>query len=509
MQLGPLVMCFVAACTGADLSVPAGRLISGVVVDHATHLPVAGAQVFGPWGTVQTGVAGEFHVEVPAGTRELRVAKAGYEDVRRVGLREEPILIGMFPVAPDEQALMSRRGHVAEDPAKLKASARALDEAIELHDGDLPAGIGPRATLVSPPSIRVWRRGLDGSTDSCQGRVDVIPFEDYVKGSLPHEWLLSWDPKSLQMGAVAVRTYAWFWVNRGGRYDCADLDDTTRSQVYKDERYAKTDAAVDATAGTAIVKDGALVVAEYSAENGDPTAFGVDEPHCTGKAVNGHGRGTCQWGTQRWAVNEGKDYLWMSAHYYPGAQAVKTGWAATFVASQFPTQMTAGESVEVFLSYTNQGSEAWSLGEVRLGTTEPRERQSPFHVDADWLDPSHPTSVDTDVAPGAVGRFSFRIQAPEVTTPTDFVEHFALEGPEGWFGPEDNRVSLSIKVVPRTQPIEEEGEDVNLDDEVSGGCEIAPARPPRKADFARLGLFLLLGAAVARRGRRWTVVYKK
>ena len=45
------------------------------------------------------------------------------------------------------------------------------------------------------------------------------------------------------------------------------------------------------------MKNGAPVFAEYSAENGHPTATGVSEPLCTGKARYGHGRGTCQWGT--------------------------------------------------------------------------------------------------------------------------------------------------------------------------------------------------------------------
>ncbi len=42
----------------------------------------------------------------------------------------------------------------------------------------------------------------------------------------------------LKAGAVAIRTYAWYWVNAGGKYDCADIDDTTASQVYKDARVA-------------------------------------------------------------------------------------------------------------------------------------------------------------------------------------------------------------------------------------------------------------------------------
>ena len=81
----------------------------------------------------------------------------------------------------------------------------------------------------------------------------------------------------------------------------------------------------------AIVLEGELVFAEYSAENGDPTEFDVDEPRCTGEAVFGHGRGTCQWGTQRWAL-AGRDHAWMMTHYYPGASLD----GAAFAAHKFP-----------------------------------------------------------------------------------------------------------------------------------------------------------------------------
>ncbi len=177
----------------------------------------------------------------------------------------------------------------------------------------------------APASIRVWRRGLDGSSASCQGRVDVIPMEKYVKGVLPHEWIRSWHAESLRAGAVAIRTYAAAWIRAGGKYSCADVDDTTASQVYRDAFYDVTNAAVDATAGKYAMKNGVPVFAEYSAENGHPTATGVSDPVCSGRERYGHGRGTCQWGSQRWASQQGKSHTWIIQHYYPGATVVGTG----------------------------------------------------------------------------------------------------------------------------------------------------------------------------------------
>ncbi len=218
-----------------------------------------------------------------------------------------------------------RSGDLRPEAAAILDAAAATDHAITRRDLEQLGLLAPRPAgalraWAEPATIRVWRRRVDGSTASCSGRVDEIPFEDYVRGVLPHEWISSWEPESLKAGAVVIRTYAAWWVNRGGKYDCADLDDTTASQVYTDATKASTDAAVLATRQIYVVKDGELVFAEYSAENSDPTKFGVIEPHCTGRELFGHGRGTCQWGSQRWAKNDGKTFDWIVPHYYPGSE---------------------------------------------------------------------------------------------------------------------------------------------------------------------------------------------
>jgi hypothetical protein len=357
---------------------------------------------------------------------------------------------------------------------------------------------------VPPATIRVWRRRLDGSATSCAGRVDAIPFEEYVKGVLPHEWITSWDPKSLEMGAVAIRTYAWWWVQAGGKYDCADLDDTTASQVYEDERLEKTNAAVDATSGVGIFKDGSLVFAEYSAENGDPTDFGVVDPHCAGEAVFGHGRGTCQWGTQRWATTEGRDFMWMSAHYYPGAEARVPGlpqFAALFASESYPTSMTSGEEAVVWIELENDGSATWSSEDTRIGTTGPTDRASPFFKEGNWLAPNRPSAADhSDYARGAVGRFSFVLKAPEVDVPTTFVETFGLvqEGVT-WFGGEETLVTWNIEVNPKP-----ENDSGNF---LTNGCAITvPKGTTRGALSSRTSMYLALAAMAWRRGRRFRVV---
>src|SRR5690349_16376891 len=307
-------------------------------------------------------------------------------------------------------------------------------------------------TFDAPATIRVWRRGVDGSTGSCSGRVDVIDFATYVKGVLPHEWIRSWDDQALETGAIVIRTYAAWWVNAGGKYDCADLDDTTASQVYRDEWFPETDAAVDATAGIYVADgSGDLVFAEYSAENGDPTALGVDDSVCAGHPVQGHGRGTCQWGSQRWA-QAGQTADWIATHYYPGSTLinVEPRYDATLGDADHQAELTSGDEMVVWVEYTNNGNTTWDPASTLLGTTGPRDRASAFYKPENWVSASRPTGVDHATAPGAVGRFSFAMVAPEVTETTTFTESFGLVTSDGtWFGPADDAVTWSITVDPR------------------------------------------------------------
>ena len=366
----------------------------------------------------------------------------------------------------------------ADRSGDLRADAAALIDRVQSSPGIVTVA---RRRAAMPESIRVWRRGLDGSASSCAGRVDVIPFEQYVRGVLPHEWIPSWHESSLKAGAVAIRTYAAAWVAAGGKYDCADLDDTTASQVYKDEFVAATDAAVRATEGVYLEKDGEVVFAEYSAENGDPTEFGVEEPLCTGHEVFGHGRGTCQWGTQRWASEEGKSWRWIALHYYPGATlaGITPALDAALAGESYPSEMTSGEEVVVWLEYDNLGARAWSDVDTLVGTSGPHDRASAFAA-ADWVSPSRPTAADVDgVASGATGRFSFTLRAPEVSETTVFTEQFGLvTGGGRWFGPAD--ATWTITVVPAS------GDDSAGDDEdlppaggeegssmMDGGCAAA------------------------------------
>lgn len=355
------------------------------------------------------------------------------------------------------------------DDGDLRAEALMIVAAAEQTERGLTLAevLGPvEGPVRVPPSIRVWRRGVDRSVSSCEGRVDLMELEEYVRGVLPSEWMASWSAASLDAGAVAARTYASFWVAAGGRYDCADVDDTTWTQVYRDVRDPRTDAAVSRTAGAVAVRDDSLVFAEYSAENSDPTDFGVADPVCAGRRVQGHGRGMCQWGTQRWA-EQGKDAEWMIAHYYPGA---RVAWADEALIDGLDLTVTAGERFALELSATNPGPGTWEPGFLSVGT-EPS-----VFVHEDWPGVERPAIYATSVAPGETVRVVWWMAAPAVEEPTTWAEFFWLDGPEserpGMSG------SWNITVLPAP--------------EVVAAPEPAPA--PIGRWVAALGILALIGA---------------
>jgi len=306
------------------------------------------------------------------------------------------------------------------DPGDLRDEGRVVLQAVEESEG-----VALTLAEVSddngevPLKIRVWRRGLDGSTESCDGRVDELGLEAYVSGVVPSEWMAGWEPAALQAGAIAARTYASFWVAIGGKYRCADVDDTTWTQVYREKRDDRTDAAVRQTEGAVVRRNGSLVFAEYSAENGSPTAFGVHDATCIGRKVNGHGRGVCQWGTQRWATQQ-KTAEWMMQHYYPGGRVV---WPDEALTDGVDLLVRAGDRFELSLTAVNIDAEPWPEGSVHVGTDP-----SAF-VDESWIAPTRPAAHYAAVPQHEAAKLTWWMTAPHVDTPTTYAEFFYLDGP--------------------------------------------------------------------------------
>lgn len=112
-------------------------------------------------------------------------------------------------------------------------------------------------------------------------------------------------------------------------------------------------------------------------------------------------------------------------------------YAAQFVsqsfpyASQGPVTVLAGQKFELTLEMKNTGTEPWDES-TRLGTTEPRDRESPF-AGPDWPGPNRYAQVEGVVMPGETYTFKWTMVAPQ--EPGLYDEHMGLvqEG-VAWFG---------------------------------------------------------------------------
>lgn len=124
-----------------------------------------------------------------------------------------------------------------------------------------PTGCRTDGTNTTPPStILVYRTKL--------GRVDRVGFKTYVKNVLPNEWVSSWPNASLDSGALAVKSYAWYWAlhstRKTGSGQCYDVRDDTADQVYRPwSAVSSTSAAVDRTWPTRMTRSGNILQAHY------------------------------------------------------------------------------------------------------------------------------------------------------------------------------------------------------------------------------------------------------
>ena len=153
-----------------------------------------------------------------------------------------------------------------------------------------------------PTTIRVLRVAT--------GQIEEVEFKSYVKNVLPNEWFASWEMDALKAGAMAVKTYAWYWTMHqkypGENYD---VKDTTADQVYKPgTSHSQTDKAVDETWDYIMTKEGATFQAQY-----DSGTQGSSDPKNLGRMS--------QWGTQYWA-EKGKNWQSILHYYYDPIEIV-------------------------------------------------------------------------------------------------------------------------------------------------------------------------------------------
>ncbi|RGC68526.1 Stage II sporulation protein [Micromonospora sp. MW-13] len=182
----------------------------------------------------------------------------------------------------------------------LNATLKNNNASHELLSTGGPTGCSTDGTNSTLPStILVYRVGL--------GRVDRVDFKTYVKNVLPNEWVTSWPDASLEAGAVAVKSYGWYWALHSTRKtpggQCYDVRDDTADQVYRpSSAQASTSSAVDSTWSARMTRSGNILQAHYCATT---TACGG---WVTGDWLSQYG--------SRDLANSGKNYQAILHYYY-------------------------------------------------------------------------------------------------------------------------------------------------------------------------------------------------
>lgn len=130
--------------------------------------------------------------------------------------------------------------------------------------------------------------------------VNVLPFEQYLKGVVPSEMPASWSSEALKAQAIAARTYAYYELiaDVASRDDKllieasgAQIDDTVTYQAYLGLKNGTsfTDHAVDITTGLVMTYKNRVIKAFFHADSGGHTenaenVWGVYYPYILGKA---------------------------------------------------------------------------------------------------------------------------------------------------------------------------------------------------------------------------------
>jgi SpoIID/LytB domain protein len=101
--------------------------------------------------------------------------------------------------------------------------------------------------------------------------INVVTWDDYLRGVVPLEMPTSWHPEALKAQAYAARSYAYNSY-KGGSADY-DVSDDQSDQCYGGSRVevASSNAAVTATAGKLITYNNAAVRAYFASSNGGYT----------------------------------------------------------------------------------------------------------------------------------------------------------------------------------------------------------------------------------------------
>ncbi len=231
----------------------------------------------------------------------------------------DTILEMRVAVAKDVNAIAfatSNGGVIANlDGSVIKSLSAETASLAEISNGIVVDGQAlPTAFWVYPENggfVAIgdsWYRGrvLVALRDRGLIAVNYVLLADYLYSVVGSEMSASWPLESLKAQAVAARSYALTHNIHPASETYFDLDNTPRFQAYTgiSREASTTQAAVQATAGEFISRDGGIVESLYAASQAI-----VDDAHS--------GSGMSQLGARDLAA-QGHSYTDILGYYYPG-----------------------------------------------------------------------------------------------------------------------------------------------------------------------------------------------
>lgn len=327
---------------------PASSRLMGRVTDMVTGRPLAGVRVLAGEADGLTDDDGIYRLSLPPGAYRVRVAAPGYQGVTVVEHELDPLIgdgevrvdVALPPLVAtgdDARRVVNavRARAAVTTTAALTATTAVTGPARGALEDAAPQRLTATAAVTDvPTTIRVLMP---------EGQIVALDTDEYLKGVVPAEmgWIFRRAFEALKAQAIASRTYAAAHClpeSAGDPRACergldANVDTTTRTQVWRPVHYDISDAAVEATSGLAARIDGALFSTLYFARAAGRTLNSEDSPCCGGRKVDylrsvaspdpfavryGHGAGLSQEGAAvlaEWGASAEE----IIDYYYTGA----------------------------------------------------------------------------------------------------------------------------------------------------------------------------------------------
>ena len=291
MRRGPLTILLAAICCALALPATSSAMVrsagahkagagkkwvvKGAGFGHGVGMSQYGAYGFAKHGVPYDQILAHYYTGTTLGSTAARTVRVLLlSNVGTVTFSGANAACGVS-LAPGQSYMAKRAG----SDVSLRDSKGAQ---LANCGGLLSAAGAPNVTVTGKG---IYHGGLEVRPGGVSGlnAINAVDLESYVRGVVPKESPSSWPAEALKAQSVAARSYALADAVRGSGYD--QYDDT-RSQVYggASAETAKSNAAVDATAGQVVMYAGKVAQTFFFStsgghtENNENSSLGFGQP---------------------------------------------------------------------------------------------------------------------------------------------------------------------------------------------------------------------------------------